>query len=329
MKIKVLITGGSGFIGTNLLQYYIERNIDVLNIDIKEPRNPIHITYWKKTDILNKLALTKIFQTYKPTHVVHLAAKTDLRGKNLDDYKTNTIGVKNILKVMKTVPSLRKVIFASSMLVCKSGYIPKNSNDYNPNTTYGRSKVEAEHIIKNEFPREYKWNIVRPTSIWGPWFSEPYKNFFCTILKNKFYHPGKKAATKTYGFVLNTVYQINYLLFSENENINKKMYYIGDKPPINISEWANEIRFYLNRKPAKELPYSIFIILAKTGDILSKFSIKFPMTSFRLKNMTTNNIVDLDELYATVGTPPYNREEGIKITLEWLLKNEKNETKCL
>ena len=62
---------------------------------------------------------------------------------------------------------LKKIIIASSMLVCELGYSPKNFNDYKPNTLYGESKVLTEKIVKKF---KNSWTIVRPTSIWGPWF---------------------------------------------------------------------------------------------------------------------------------------------------------------
>ena len=74
----------------------------------------------------------------------------------------------------------------------------------------------------------------------------------------------------------------------------------------------------LGKGPAVELPLFFFKIVAYFGDMISFFGIYFPMTSFRLKNMTTNNIQNLEDLYNDIGSPPFNRVEGIKLTLEWL-----------
>ena len=65
----------------------------------------------------------------------------------------------------------------------------------------------------------------------------------------------------------------------------------------------------------------VFKLMSLLGDLLKLARINFPMTSFRLKNMTTDNIQDLDETYLHLGSPPFSREMGIKLTLEWL-KNE-------
>ena len=56
-KIRVLITGGLGFIGTNLVQYYLDKGDKVLNVDIKPSRNTAYTKYWQHVDILeNTLA---------------------------------------------------------------------------------------------------------------------------------------------------------------------------------------------------------------------------------------------------------------------------------
>ena len=57
---------------------------------------------------------------------------------------------------------------------------------------------------------------------------------------------------------------------------------------------------------------------AFAGDMLKKVDIKFPMTSFRLKNMTTDNVVSLENTKAIVGKLKFDRIQGIEETLDWL-----------
>lgn len=64
-------------------------------------------------------------------------------------------------------------------------------------------------------------------------------------------------------------------------------------------------------------------IAAIIGDLLKKCNILFPMTSFRLKNMTTNNIVNLQNTYEIAPNPPYKRKEAIAITLNWIKNQDK------
>ena len=167
---KILVTGGSGFIGTNAVELFLAAGNEVLNIDIKKPQNANHIKNFKKVDILDISSLRRIVSEFAPAYVVHLAARTDLRGKTLDDYEINTIGVRNMLNVISQQLSVQRFIFASTKLVCKNGYYPKFDEDYCPNTVYGQSKVAGEEIVRTASTLSCDWCIVRPSSIWGPWF---------------------------------------------------------------------------------------------------------------------------------------------------------------
>lgn len=320
--MKILITGGSGFIGTNVVQYYLDKHIDVVNIDKYPPRNNNHIANWMNLDLLDEEKTRIAVKQISPTHVIHLAARTDLNGKSPEDYAVNTTGTLNLVAALSQIDTIQKVIFASSMLVCRVGYIPANDEDYSPANIYGESKKQMELLLrKTGMP--YEWIIIRPTSIWGPWFDTPYRDFFDKVYQRKYFNIREKACTKTYGFVLNSVYQIDKLLNAHTPN--GAMYYIGDNPPINISDWADEIAGRLGNSKFISVPYYIFKFAALFGDILKRIGINFPMTSFRLRNMTTNNILPLDNTYVVAGQLPYSREQAIGITLQWLnyIKKEK------
>lgn len=314
---KVLITGGSGFIGTNLLLFLIEK-YEILNIDIRESNLTELQKYTSLVDITNYEKLRNVVISFSPDYIIHLAARTDLNGKSINDYSANTAGVANLMKIIHELPNLKKLIVTSSMLVCHTGYYPKDQFDYAPNTLYGESKVETERIVWDNKP-QCDWAIIRPTSIWGPWFGVPYRNFFDMVISRKYFHIGRKSCTKTYGYIGNAVYQIEQILFHETLNEDQKVFYIGDNPPTNIETWANEIAEELNYN-IKRVPFWMLKTAAYFGDLLKLFNITFPMTSFRLKNMTTDNIIDLSETYNIAPNPPYSRIDGIKTTLQWLKK---------
>lgn len=321
-KYKILITGGSGFIGLNLQKYLLcQGYCEVMNIDLCPPGIEDLNPFWKKCSICNSDSLQNLVNGFSPDYIIHLCARTDLNGKSVEDYAANTVGVANLMEVIKQLPNLKKILIASSMLVCHTGYYPQNQFDYAPTTFYGKSKVVTEeNVWKNE--PNCDWAIIRPTSIWGPWFKEPYRNFFDMVMAHHYYHIGYKGCTKTYGYVGNAVYQIEQILFHDTTNRNNKVFYIGDEPATNIEEWANEIANELGYKIAR-MPFGLLKVAAITGDFLKLLGIHFPMTSFRLKNMTTDNIINLSNTYAIAPRPPYTRIEGIKETLNWMRENRK------
>lgn len=317
--MKILITGGSGFIGTNVVQYYLDKGFDVLSVDRAMPKRAEHKTVYRQVNIEDEESLQDIFLLFNPDYIVHLAARTDLDGKSIEDYSANVKGVESVLNAASKVASLKKILITSSMLVCHTGYYPKDQFDYAPTTLYGESKVETEKIVWTNKPK-CDWAILRPTSIWGPWFGIPYRNFFDMVKSRKYFHIGHKSCTKTYGYVGNAVYQIDQILMNDTQNENNKVFYLGDEPPIFIEEWANEIAGVLGFK-VHRMPMPLLRIAGWFGDFLKLFGLHFPMSSFRLKNMTTDNIIDLKNTSDIAPKPPYNRIEGVRITLEWMRNN--------
>lgn len=315
IKKRLLITGGSGFIGTNAVSYF-EKEFDILNIDINKPKIESQMALWKNVDIRNSQELKTIVLNFNPNYILHLAARVDLDGKSLEDYSSNTIGVKNIIEVAKQLSHLEKIIITSSMLVCHVGYMPKDQLDYSATTLYGKSKVETEKITWDA-KLQCDWAIIRPTSIWGPWFDIPYRSFFNMVKKHEYVHIGHKGCTKTYGYIGNSIYQIEKILKTDTSKNEVKTFYIGDNPPINITEWANQIGKELGIN-IPTMPWVIIKLAAYFGDFLKMVGIKFPLSSFRIKNMTTDNIMDLSNTYEIAPNPPFSRVEGIKATLKWM-----------
>lgn len=317
MNCKIAVIGASGFIGTNLVMSLSRRkNVEVFNIDIAIPKLQSEEILYQSIDICDFSSFFECLSKISPDYIVHLSARTDLDGQSLNDYSANILGVENLMKILPSLPNLKKVIVTSSMLVCHTGYHPKNQFDYAPSTLYGESKVKTEEIVWANKP-QCDWAIIRPTSIWGPWFGVPYRNFFDMVRAHRYFHIGHRGCTKTYGYVGNAVYQIEQILFNETRDENQKVFYIGDNPPTNIEEWANEIASELGYKIMR-MPWWLLKLAAWGGDVLKWIGIPFPMTSFRLKNMTTDNIMDLSATYKIAPNPPFSRKEGIKKTLEWL-----------
>lgn len=316
---RILVTGGSGFIGTNLIAELVKEGHEVLNVDKVAPRNTSQSSYWTQVDILDYNKLEKVLREFSPDFIVHLAAVTDLDGKTAEYYKANTEGTNNIIMIAATLPTLRRVLFTSSMYVCQPGYIPKDYDDYKPHTPYGQSKVDGELIVKKSAKQQYDWVIIRPTSIWGPWFGIPYIDFFRVVYQGQYYDFGS-TCTKTYGYVENAVHQVKQLLNATG--VHGKTFYIGDEPPIPIAEWANEISNAMGKGSIKKIPYFAIKMAALGGDILTKAGIKFPMTSFRLANMQTNNILPVEPLHAIAGPGPVSRLKGVEKTVSWLREHK-------
>ena len=318
--MRILVTGGSGFIGTNLVEHFVNQEHNVINLDIASPSYPKHGVYWKKVDVLNMSALVGAIQAFQPEIILHMAARTDLDGKSQSAYSANIDGVRNLIKAIGNLSSLRRIVFASSRLVCRIGYQPTSEHDYCPTTFYGQSKMIGEQIVRaSSGSIPCPWIILRPTSIWGPWFNIPYKTFFLSIAKNRYFHPGNMQILKSFGFVGNTVYELQRILEVSEDLIHAKTIYLADYPPINVTNMANSIQREMDSLPIRTLDIRLLRSIALMGDIMKAIGWRNPpLTRFRLNNLITPMVHDLDPLKSIAGELPYNMEEGIRMTVSWM-----------
>jgi len=322
---RILITGGSGFIGTNLVDFYLDRGFEVLSLDISPPQKSEHKKIWKYQDVCEYEKLLETVLEFMPERIFHMAARTDLDGRTIEDYAANTIGVKSMVNAANQISgSLKKIIFASSMLVFPLGQAGTVHRKYAPNTTYGESKAIGEEIVWDNAKSELCWEIVRPTSIWGPWFSTPYKNFFEKVLSGFYFHPKKIKVKRNYGFVLNTIHQLNAL--SQNNKINRRFIYLGDYDDLEILNWAQIICRNAKKRDPVEVPIIYLRVAAVIGDFAKALlGIKNPpLTSLRLKNLTTESVIYMGKLKDEVGPLPYSLDEGVRLTLQWLQESNIN-----
>lgn len=321
-KNRILVTGGSGFIGTNLIELLIAKNYHILNLDIKRPRNNDHLPIWKQCDILDYSHVLKILQEFAPDIVVHLAARTDLQGKTISDYRVNFTGVENIVNAANVQKSVSRLIFTSSLLVCELSHIPSSDVEFTPDTIYGESKAMAEKIIRNSTSKDYHWIILRPTSIWGPWFSKPYKDFFNLVQRNAYFHPSGVHPKRTYGYVGNTVIQI-YALFNDEE-ANEAVLYLGDNPPITVYHWAQKISDITGIAKPKNIPYFIVYLVSVFGSLTGKI-LNMPINLRRLRNMSQEAVYDVSYVESKVQKlhlQTVTFEDGVKETINWLSKGD-------
>ena len=319
---RIVITGGSGFIGTNLLQHWTDQGGEAVNFDIRPPRNEAHQANWQKVDLLEKEALTQALGEVRPECVIHLAARTDLNGTSAQDYLINTQGVENLIAAARAAETPR-VLFASSQLVCRPGYQPKTPNDYCPPNPYGISKVEGEKLVRALAQNNFTWTLFRPTSIWGPWFEQPYRSFFLTVRRGRYLQARGVRVRKSFGFVGNAVRQLERLAHCPAEQIQGQALYLADYEPVVVSEWADLVQKAWNAPPIREVPLPVLRGAAKAGDLLKGLGMKNPpLSSYRLNNLLTDSPQDMEPLRRICGPVPFSIADGTAQTVAWLQERE-------
>lgn len=316
---RLLITGGSGFIGTNCVIEAVRRGWDCVNFDIKEPRYNAHARYWRQVDLRDAALLSAAVRDYRPTHVVHLAAKTGMDVKDISEFSANIEGIDYLLTALKEVGKVERIIVTSSLLVCRNGYVPSSDTDYCPPNLYGESKVETEKRTRAVDTAELPWVIVRPTSVWGPWFAEPYKDFFELVRKGFYMHPGSEDVVKPTTYVGNAVHMMLTMLEVPRETVVGRTFYLADWPEVSVRQWAEIVQKTFRAAPIRTLPLPLMRGLALCGDLLKALGVKNPpLTSFRLRNIRTGAHYPWEKTEDVVGVLPFPVADGVRETVQWL-----------
>jgi GlcNAc-P-P-Und epimerase len=315
---RIFVTGGSGFIGTNLVQSMIDDGSEVLSFDHRAPLNRRHQHNHQLGNLLDLAALQSAVQSFQPELVVHLAARCDLDGSSLAEYAANTAGVQNVISTVRRAGSVKRVIFASSRYVHANETQPQRDDEYTPFTVYGSSKAEGEKIVRAS-GLEIPWVIIRPTSLWGPWFGVPYKGFFDSVRKGLYVHPRGERLYKSYGYVGNVVHQIKQFLSAPAEVVHGRTFYVADYQPLEIRAMAETIRKAFGAPMVRDIPITVLRMMAAAGDGIKKMGWKTPpLTSFRLRNLRTQMVYDLSATLEIAGPCPYTMEEGVRATVDWI-----------
>ena len=320
-KVNLLVTGGSGFIGTNVVDYLISKQIKFINFDILPPKKKNHEKFWRNVDIRDFQKLNTEMISFKPTHILHLAAALGMDIKDINFFSANTDGVENIINCAENILSIEHIVFTSSLLVCRNGYIPKDDFEYCPPNLYGKSKMIGEKLVRKIKSTHYSWSIVRPTSVWGPWFAYSYKKFFKAIDRGYYMHTGRSEIIKPKTFVGNTAYMMLTMLFESKANVSGKTFYLSDYPDCSTREWANIIQKILSAREIKTVPMWLMKLVGWIGDILKFLGYEDPpLTSFRLKNMRTGVPYPVENTKKVCGQLPYSLNKGVKLTADWLFE---------
>ena len=185
---KILVTGGSGFIGSNFIYYCLNKNNKVLNFDkltyagnlnnlIKEESNKNY--HFIQGDICNKNKLTKSIEKFKPDFIVNFAAEThvDRSIENSSSFiKTNILGTSILLdccleNIDKDINEFKLLHISTDEVygsLDRQGFFTEES-PYNPSSPYSASKASSDHLV-NAWHKTYgiKTNIINCSNNYGP-----------------------------------------------------------------------------------------------------------------------------------------------------------------
>ena len=163
--MKVLVTGGSGFLGAEILKKLLQRNFKVFNLDLIKSNISGVVNF--QIDILDKKKMNDIFANNVFDIIIHSCAKVPVSRSKDSFYDVNVIGTKNILSLAKIYLIKRFVYVSSSAVYGIPEKVPILEEDIRvPLEPYGISKKMGEDLCIKEMPY-MNLGIIRPRTVIG------------------------------------------------------------------------------------------------------------------------------------------------------------------
>ena len=321
LKNKVLIIGGSGFVGSNLISEIGKESC--FNLD-KKP-SPF---FNEITDIGDIQKKDEILIDRKCRTVILLAAehRDDIAPDSLY-YDVNVKGTKNVLKKMDEA-GVKNLIFTSSVAIY--GLNKNNPNEEHhedPFNHYGKSKWQAEQLIKKWYdtsPVGKSVTIIRPTVIFGERNRGNVYNLLKQISSGSFLMIGSGQNKKSMAYVGNVVAFIIHRL--EKQELGYNIFNYADKPDFNMLELVSIIEKKSNaRVPKIRLPYWVGMLAGYSFDIIAKLSgKKLSISSVRVKKFCAKTQFDAEKAHEFFSAP-FTLEQGLNKTLDHEFIKPKND----
>ena len=271
---KLFLTGSSGFVGRNLLEYLSSYQIKQLgrNLDF----------------VINE------------NSVVHLAGKAhDLKKTSNPDeyYKVNT----ELTKIMfdAFLDSNAKVFITLSSVKAVAekvnGFLTEE-NPPDPYTHYGTSKLLAErYILSKEIPKGKRVYILRPCMIHGKGNKGNLNLLYKLASKGIPWPLGAFENKRSFCSIDNLMFIIKELI--EREDIPSGIYNVADDEPLSTNDVISILAESQNRKPKIwNVPKGLIKYLAKLGDVY-----RLPFTTERLQKLTESYLVNNQKIKSAIG----------------------------
>ena len=190
--MKILVTGGVGFIGRHLVEFLLKDNQVLVYDNLSNSTNENVVSLvnkgaeFLKGDVLDFKTMSDFSKNVDV--IIHLAAIADVNESVINPditKKINVNGTKNVLQCC-IKNKIKKIIFASSAAVygdCKNTITEKTNT--NPQSPYGQSKLDAEKIIKNTCKEnEFEYIIFRMFNVYGKGQNKQYAGVITKFLEN-------------------------------------------------------------------------------------------------------------------------------------------------
>jgi nucleoside-diphosphate-sugar epimerase len=323
MSKKVLITGGTGFLGVYLARKFLKENwevvlLDLAPLDAKDLINKVSVI---QGDIRNKKTVAKSLKGI--THVVHAAAALPIQRSKKKIFSTNVDGTKNLLTAALE-HNIKRVVFISTTAVYG---VPKHlpeteESPLDPIGYYGKSKKIAEDMCKEFMGKGLEVNIIRPKTFLGPerlgvfslWFEAIYTGHRVFILGN-----GKnKYQLLAVSDVVDAIYKA---LIS---NVTNETFNVGAK---DFQTWRKDLQFIIRSEKSRSKITGLPVLPTQLILKILELCRLSPLAAWHYKTMPVASFVSTDKAEKLLDWHP--KKSNKDLLLESYLWYKKNRNKIL
>ncbi|WP_264566693.1 NAD-dependent epimerase/dehydratase family protein [Flavobacterium sp. N3904] len=288
--MNILLTGSSGFVGTNL-KNYLENSSEIRCLSVRYKENQ--------------------FFKFDEGALIHLAGKAhDLKkvSSSQDYYDANFKLTKQLFDAF-LVSELGVFIFMSTVKAVADeveGILDEDAKP-NPKTHYGIAKHQAEeYILSQKLPKGKRVYILRPCMIHGPENKGNLNLLYQLVAKGLPWPLGTFENQRSFLSIENLCFVIKELL--ENEMIPSGVYQVADDEVFSTNELIRLLATTLGKKSKiLNLSKNMIRAIAKSGDYLH-----LPLNSERLQKLTENYVVSNQKIVKAIGKSlPVSSKEGL------------------
>lgn len=318
-KKKVFITGGSGFLGINLIRFLLEKDYDIISLDLvpfdyQDCKDKIK---WIKGDIRNKKLVKKC--TKGVDYVIHCAAALPLYKKE-DIFSTDIDGSRNVIEAAYEEKVSRFIQISSTAVYGIPDHHPLYETDKLEGVgPYGIAKIEAENVCISYRDKGLCTSIIRPKSFIGPERLGAFAIFYDWAKDGKGF-PMIGSGNNKYQFLdVADLIDAIYLCMTLPKKKVDDVFNIGAKEFTTMKEDYQSVLDYAGHgKKIKGFPAKPVIFALRILEFLHLS----PLYKWVYQTAATDSFVSIEKAEKKLGfKPKYSNKDALLRNYKWYLEN--------